>query len=189
LSSTQFAKASPLSAEAEEDRRAVLVPVSPGLFLGNASAARDPDLLAREGITQCLNLAVNLDMAPVGLADGTAIRHAKIGLIDGAGNHPLHLVAAALTIGAMREQSAPGKPSYPDHRPGHLLVHCRGGRSRSVAALALNLAWSDPVRFESPDAALHDLRKRRGLPETQPNAAMCKLIDEAWLVMSSLKTA
>lgn len=183
MSSAPYPEPSTRTAEAEEDGRAVLVPVIPGLFLGNATAAADPDLLAREGITQCLNLAVNLDLEPLRLADGTAIRHAKIGLIDGEGNQPHHLCAAALTIGAMRAQSAPGKASYPDHKPGHLLVHCRGGRSRSVATLALYLACSEPKGFAGPDEALIYLRAKRGLPQLQPNAAMCALLHNAWTMM------
>lgn len=166
--------------EAREDRRSVMIPLGGGLFLGNAVAANDPLGLIDAGITQTLNLAVNLDVPPLTLADGTAVRRAKIGLIDGPGNDPWHLVAAVLAIAGMMAQAAPGKPSYPDHRPGGLLVHCRGGRSRSVAALALYLSWTEPTRFADPDAALAFLREGRGLTSAHPGAAMLSLVGAAW---------
>lgn len=172
---THSQRTAQISAEQKEDASCVLLPVAPGLWLGNATAAGDAAALGRMGITQTLCLAVNLDMPPMTLADGTVIRRAKVGLIDGPGNAAAHLVAAVLSIAGMRAQTAPGKPSYPDHRPGGLLVHCRGGRSRSVVALALHLS---EVVGEAPfDDVLARLRTLRGLPSTQPNAALCALAD------------
>ena len=159
-----------------EDASCVLCPVAPGLWLGNATAAGDAAALARAGITQTLCLAVNLDMPPMTLADGTVIRRAKVGLIDGPGNTAAHLVAAVLSIAGMGAQVAPGKPGYPDHRPGGLLVHCRGGRSRSVVALALHL--SEVVGDAPFDDVLARLRALRGLPPTQPHAALRALADQ-----------
>jgi hypothetical protein len=164
--------------EAEEDRRPVLLPVAGQLFLGNATAAADTGLLMAYGITQTLNLAVNIDPPALRLPDGTVMRHGKVGLIDGPGNTARHLSAAVLAIAGMLAQTAPGKPSYPDHRPGGLLVHCRGGRSRSVVALAVYLAWTDRASFPTLVAALEHLRTLRSLPADQPHIAMCRLADE-----------
>lgn len=164
------------SAEEREDAACVLLPVADGLWLGNATAAGDAAALGQAGITQTLCLAVNLDMLPMTLADGTVLRRAKVGLIDGPGNTAAHLVAAVLSISGMRAQMAPGKPGYPDHRPGGLLVHCRGGRSRSVVALALHL--SEVAGEASFDDVLARLRALRGLPLTQPNASLLKVADQ-----------
>ena len=152
-----------------EDASSVLLPVADGLWLGNATAAADAHAIGRAGITQTLCLAVNLDMPPMTLADGTVLRRAKVGLIDGPGNTAAHLIAAVLSISGMLAQAAPGKSSYPDHRPGGVLVHCRGGRSRSVIALALHLS---EVAGEAPfDDVLARLRALRGLSSTQPSTA------------------
>ncbi|MEH0069231.1 hypothetical protein V6L77_01085 [Pannonibacter sp. Pt2-lr] len=72
-----------------------------------------------------MNLAVNVEMAPLALSDGTTIRRTHIGLIDGPGNAPQHLLAGVMALHGMLTQDSPGKPHYPPHRPGHVLVHCR----------------------------------------------------------------
>ncbi len=167
--------AAPVCADADP----VLVAVAPALFLGNVVAANDGPLLARHGVTQTLNLAVNADTPPLRLVDGTEVRRAKVGLIDGPGNAVSHLVAAVLAIDGMLAQAAPGKPSYPPHRPGGLLVHCRGGRSRSVTALALKLHLTDFDEFSTFEAALRHLRERRGLGSDQPHPAMADLAHRA----------
>lgn len=164
------------SAEETEDASCVLLPVADGLWLGNATAAADAAALGAAGITQTLCLAVNLDMPPLTLSDGTVLRRAKVGLIDGPGNTPAHLVAAVLSIAGMLNQAAPGKPTYPAHRPGGLLVHCRGGRSRSVVALALHL--SEVVGEGAFEDVLARLRALRRLPMTQPHATLCNLAEQ-----------
>ncbi len=166
-------RAARVEAERLEDALPIMVAVRPGVFLGNVSAACDACMLARHGVTQTLNLAVNADPLPLRLPDGTDLRRAKIGLIDGKGNHPAHVAAAVLAIDGMLAQPAPGKPSYGDHRPGALLVHCRGGRSRSVAVMALWLVRTDPQRFGGQvTQAIEALRSLRGLGSDQPNADM-----------------
>ncbi len=171
--------------EAEEDATEVLIEVGPDLWLGNQIAAQSPAALARAGITQTLNLAVNIDIPPLVLPDGSVVRRAKIGLIDGEGNTPAHVAAAVLAIRGMQAQKAPGKPSYPDHRPGGLLVHCRGGRSRSVMALALHLYLSDPA-FESLDDAIAYLQRLRGLRPHQPAAALRNLAADTLELLGAL---
>ena len=164
------------TAEEREDAACILLPVADGLWLGNATAAEDAAALGRAGITQTLCLAVNLDLPPMTLFDGTVLRRAKVGLIDGPGNTAAHLVAAVLSISGMLAQVAPGKPGYPDHRPGGLLVHCRGGRSRSVVALVLHLS---EVAGEAPfDDVLARIRALRGLPSTQPNASLRNVAEQ-----------
>lgn len=165
---------------ADEDREPVLISVAERLFLGNQAAAESALLLGRHGITQSLNVAVNTDPAPLTLADGTVVRRAKVGLIDGPGNDPLHLVAAVLSVAGMMAQVAPGKPTYPDHRPGGLLVHCRGGRSRSIATLALFLAWRQPEAYSDLATALDRLSALRGLGPDQPHRALRELAAAAW---------
>lgn len=173
----------PHLAETDEDLLPVLLPVaetpSARLYLGNRIAADDAQLLQSRGITSTMNLAVNVEMAPLTLADGTAVRRTHVGLIDGPGNAPAHLLGAALVIGGILGQASPGKAHYPPHRPGNLLVHCRGGRSRSVGVLALYLVLAQPGQFPDLASALAHLRRLRGLPPTQPNADMLALADEA----------
>ena len=178
-----------LEAERREDARPVIIAVRPGLFLGNACAAEDAAALAAHGITQTLNLAVNIDTGALALADGTVVRRAKVGLIDGPGNHPHHVVAAVLAVDGMVVQIVPGKPSYAGHRPGALLVHCRGGRSRSVAVTALWLARHAPEDWPQPADAVAALRGLRGLGPEQPNAAMLAVMLAAWPILERIPTA
>ena len=172
-------------AERREDARPVVISVAPGLLLGNFAAAVDPATLARHGVTQTLNLAVNLDAPPLTLPEGVVVRRAKIVRIDGPGNHPHHVAASALAIDGMLAQTAPGKPGYPAHRAGALLVHCRGGRSRSVAVAALWLARRDPAARRDPDAAVETLRRRRKLGPDQPCEAMLAAMREAARLLES----
>ena len=115
--------------ETQEDRLPVLLPVAemPGatLYLGNRIAADDGALLLERGITSTMNLAVNIEMAPLTLADGTAVRRTHVGLIDGRGNTPPHLLGAALVLAGILGQESPGKSHYPPHRAGHVLVSKR----------------------------------------------------------------
>lgn len=176
-------------AERREDATPVLVEVHPGVFLGNMAAAADAGMLARHGITQTLNLAVNADPPPLTLSDGTLVRRAKIGLIDGPGNEPAHFVAAVLAIEGMLAQAAPGKPSYGAHRPGALLIHCRGGRSRSVVVTAMWLARTDPQSWTGATGAVEFLRRQRGLGPEQPNAAMLSTMESARRLLAPIPTA
>lgn len=148
-----------------------------GLYLGNAPAALDGGALLERGITSTLNLAINIDIPPMALPDGTAVRRTHIGLIDGPGNHPAHLMAAVLALHGILHQASPGKPHYPSHRAGHVLVHCRGGRSRSVTVLALYLTLAVPCRFPTLGTALDHLRALRGLGEDQPLASMLEMAE------------
>jgi myo-inositol-1(or 4)-monophosphatase len=175
--------------EAEEDRLPVLMPVfdtkAARLFIGNKVAAESPDLLLAGEVTSTMNLAVNIEMRPLTLADGTAVRRTHIGLIDGPGNTPRHLLGAVLTVAGILGQASPGKAHYPPHRPGNLLVHCRGGRSRSATVLALYLTLAHGEAFPSFEAAINHVRARRGLGTDQPQPAMLDLAARALELLGS----
>lgn len=175
----------PMSEE-QEDQIPVLVPILPGigaagrtLFIGNAVAANDARLLLDNGVTSTMNLAVNIELPPLSLGDGTVVRRTHIGLIDGPGNIPQHLLGAVFVLQGILSQKSPGKAHYPPHRAGNVLVHCRGGRSRSASVIALYLHLYWPERFPIFDNALSHVRSCRGLDETQPQAAMLDLCRQA----------
>ncbi|RMC31572.1 protein phosphatase [Paracoccus alkanivorans] len=170
------------SSETREDAAPLLVPVTdapgPGLsriYLGNLAAAEDAGALAGAGITASLNLAMNIFPGPLALPDGTLLRRYQIGLLDGPGNALQLFEAAIRLIDGLAATYTEGKPHYPPHRPGGLLVHCRGGRSRSVAVLALWLHLRRCRDFPDLDAALAYLRDLRGLKDGYPLPPMVAL--------------
>lgn len=87
-----------------------------------------------------------------------------MGLIDGAGNPNTQMVAAHYILRAALEQILPDKPSYPLRERGSVLVNCRGGRSRSVAVVALFLHLTLPNEFPTLDDAIDFVRRKRELP-------------------------
>lgn len=148
------------------------------LFISGKEGASDLGLLRRNGITTVVNCAVNLDfnyvLQPQVVSDHEGsvygpgeIRYYKIGLIDGAGNPETQMVAAHYILRAALEQILPDKPSYPRRERGSVLINCRGGRSRSVAVVALFLHLTLPDEFATLDAAIAHVRKRRELPENE----------------------
>jgi hypothetical protein len=160
------------------------------LYVGNADGARDVVTLAKTGITVVVNCAVNLDInyvadptvpaEPGKCAVGNApIRSYKIGLIDGPGN-PVHMMLAGYYIldGALK-QVLPERISYPNRARGHVLVHCRGGRSRSIALAALFLHKVQPDQFPTLELAIDHARKMRGLPEDEYYKAPKPVLIEA----------
>ena len=174
----------PALSEEEEDRLPILLrilnqtgPDNTSLYLGNRIAACDPELLLSHNITATLNLAVNISIPPLSLEDGTEIRRTHIGLIDGEGNTPSHLLSCVLALDGIIRQTCPGKLHYPAHRHGNILVHCRGGRSRSVTVLALYLHWSRPELYPSVHHSLDYLRKLRNIGKHHPHPALMTLAD------------
>ncbi len=155
-----------------------LEPDGADMFIGGTAAARDIDLLRHHGISTVVNCAVNLDVnyvaAPVeGEADpdsksqsraGTGpFRVFKLGLVDGGGNpHGMMLAAYYMLHGALH-QTLPEKQSYPRRERGNVLVHCRGGRSRSVALVALYLHLQDPIQYPELEDAIALVREKREL--------------------------
>lgn len=172
--------------EQAEDRQPILVPVHDlhlpdgrncRLFVGNLCGASDAGALMAAGITSSLNVSLNIDVPALRLPDGTHMRRAKVGLIDGPGNSPAHLAAAVLALDGLLTQASPGKPGYPAHRPGNVLVNCRGGRSRSVTVLALYLHLRAPEAYPGLADALAHIRARRGNAPTYPLPPMIALAE------------
>ena len=173
------------AAEAAEDHRPLLWraageigPGLDGLWLGNLPAAEDGDALQQAGIGASLNLAMNIFPGPLLRPDGTHLRRYQIGLLDGPGNAAETLAAAVTLIDGLAAVYTMGKPHYPAHTRGGLLVHCRGGRSRSVTVLALWLHLRRPGTYPSFDAALAHLRALRGLGKSYPLPPMLALAQE-----------
>lgn len=148
------------------------------LFISGKEGASDLNLLRRNGITTVVNCAVNLDFnfveQPQVVSDHEGsvygpgeIRYYKIGLIDGAGNPETQMVAGHYILRAALEQILPDKPSYPRRERGSILINCRGGRSRSVAVVALFLHLTLPQEFSTLEDAIGYVRLKRELPEDE----------------------
>jgi len=147
------------------------------LYVGDQIGASDDSLLRRHQIVNVLNCAVNCDINYVDetldLKPGRAnrefgfasVRTAKIGMIDGEGNDPMLMFAAVHILQGMLHQRFPAKASYPVKQPGNVLVHCRGGRSRSVAVAALYLSHMFPERWPNLFGLIDEIRDKRGIPK------------------------
>ncbi|MFC3024647.1 inositol monophosphatase family protein [Vibrio zhugei] len=156
----------------------LIYPQLPGwqadLYIGGAAGATDLTLLAEHGIKTVVNCAVNLDIdwviepgkdmeAHRVMHGAGALRYYKLGLIDGPGNTPEQVYAGYQLLRAALLQRLPNKPSYRHHDHGNVLVHCRGGRSRSVIVVAVFLHLEYPVQFPSLQAAIGHIREKRQL--------------------------
>ncbi len=149
------------------------------LFIGDQIAASDDNLLRQHKIINVLNCAVNcdinyvdetLDLTPGGanrVFGYAPVRTAKIGMIDGEGNDPILMFAAVHMLHGMLHQTFPEKNSYPVRQPGNALVHCRGGRSRSVAVTALYLNHMFPERWPSLNDLINEILQKRGIPRNE----------------------
>jgi len=149
------------------------------LFVGDQIGASDDKLLRHYNIINVLNCAVNcdinyvdetLDLTPNGanrMFGFAPVRTAKIGMIDGDGNDPMLMFAAVHMLHGMLHQTFPEKKSYPLKQPGNVLVHCRGGRSRSVVVAALYLNHMFPGRWLSLDNLIDEIRHKRGIPQEE----------------------
>ncbi len=174
------------------------------LYLGGDEAARDLALLRAHGITAVVNCAINLDINYVcdpylpasgdKLAGGHApIRHYKMGLVDGPGNpHQMALAGFFLLDGAFHQQ-IPDKPSYPCRERGHVLIHCRAGRSRSVAIAALYLRHRQPDLYPNLQAAIDAIRNQRELQPDEwfetPKPSLIEAITRADQMLARLADA
>ena len=171
-----------------------LDPYGADLFIGGTAAASDVHLLRRHGISTVVNCTVNLDVNYVAGPDegdangdpnalsrsGTApFRVFKLGLVDGENPRGMMLGGYYILHGALH-QTLPEKQSYPIREQGNVLVHCRGGRSRSVALVALYLHLQDPIRFPELEDAIAVVREKRKLhPDEWFKAPKQALIDAA----------
>jgi hypothetical protein len=147
-----------------------LPPFGVKLFVGDAKAASDRALLEENDVAIAVNCAVNLDIdytAGVGASETASkhgpIRNYKLGLIDDAGNPDTMLLAGYYLLDGALHQNLPDRHTYPHRRKGNILLHCRGGRSRSVilAALYIHIQLSD--RFPTLESAIDHLRVTREL--------------------------
>jgi len=144
------------------------------LFIGGTAAARDIALLRDHNITIVINCAVNLDINyvinPNEPVDGEKCAHGtgplrvfKLGLVDGPGNADNMMLAGYYLLDSATRQKIPEKKSYPQRAAGNVLVHCRGGRSRSTALVALYLHINKPEKYPSLGNAIDHVREKRGL--------------------------
>ena len=161
------------------------------IYIGGTAAASDLGLLRKHGITIVVNCAINLDINyvsdPVEPIDENRCPHGvgpvrvfKLGLVDGHGNSEDMMFAAYLLLDGAICQVIPERRSYPRRAKGNVLVHCRGGRSRSTALVALYLHLNRPEMFPTLDSALAHVREKRGLhPDEWVTAPKSMLIESA----------
>lgn len=144
------------------------------IYIGGSNGVADLALLEQYGIKTVINCAVNLDIDWVSTPEANigahllnhgagAIRYYKLGLIDGEGNAPTMLHAGYHLMRSALLQQIPAKPSYRNRERGNVLVNCRGGRSRSVALVALFMHLECPARYPTLDAAIAHIRDKRRL--------------------------
>ena len=168
-----------------------LGPDGVSMFISGTEGARDVAALKNLGITTVVNCALNLD---INYAD--AVSHAgepgkaaagsgpmktfKVGLIDGPGNPIDMLLGAYFILEGALDQTMPERASYPNRERGNVLVHCRGGRSRSVALCALFLHCQQPSLYPKLSDAIAHVRIARELhPDEWFETPKQPLIDAA----------
>ncbi len=174
------------------------------IYIGGSSGVSDAALLAQHDIGIVINCAVNLDIDWVNvpespetahlLAHGAGpVRYYKLGLIDGEGNAPEMLHAGYQLMRAALLQQIPDKASYRNRKRGNILVNCRGGRSRSVALVALFMHLECPERFPTLDAALALIRDKRQLHPDEwfetPKPSLTRLAEQAIAYQKALLAA
>jgi len=138
------------------------------LYVGNYAAVCDEDTLVAHNITSTLNVSLNISIPPMQFADGMHVRRANVGLIDGDGNLASHMAGAVLVLHGLLTQASPGKPYYPKHCYGNVMVNCRGGRSRSVTVLAVYMLLMNPDRWNDLRTAIAHIRTLRGNADHYP---------------------
>lgn len=166
------------------------------IYIGGSTGVSDAALLAEHDIGVVINCAVNLDIDWVNTPEAGAaahllshgagpVRYYKLGLIDGDGNAPEMLHAGYQLMRSALLQQIPEKASYHNRRRGNILVNCRGGRSRSVALVALFMHMECPARFPTLDAAIALIRDRRQLHPDEwfeaPKPSLTRLAEQAIL--------
>lgn len=168
-----------------------LEPYGFNMYLSGSEGARDAALLRRYNIAIVINCAVNMDINyvtnPIDPAEGEKCaqgvgpaRIYKLGLVDGPGNTENMMLASYYILDGAIRQVLPEKPTYPRRERGNVLVHCRGGRSRSTALVALYLHLHLPEKYPTMDDALTHVRTARGLhPDEFDSAPKQMLVDQA----------
>lgn len=170
------------------------------MYIGGAAAARDVALLREHNIAVVVNCAINLDInyvtEPNEPAEGEKCAHGtgpvrtfKLGLVDGPGNPEFMLLGGFLLLDGAMRQELPIKRSYPLRDRGNVLVHCRGGRSRSTILVALYLHLHRPDKFPDLDQAIAHVREKRSLhPDEWYSAPKPVLIDAARRAADAVRT-
>lgn len=169
------------------------------IYIGGTQTARNIPLLREHNIAVVINCAVNLDFNYVtqpneqavgeSCAHGTGpVRVFKLGLVDGDGNIDDMMLAGYLLMASAVRQKIPEKQSYPVRHQGNVLVHCRGGRSRSTALVALYLHLQRPEKYPTMDAAVAHVRETRQLhPDEWYSAPKPMLIESARRAADAVK--
>lgn len=90
-------------------------------------------------------------------------------------------------------QQIPDKASYRNRKRGNILVNCRGGRSRSVALVALFMHLECPERFPTLDDAIALIRDKRQLHPQEwyetPKPSLTRLAEYAIIRERAIATA
>ncbi|XP_037017405.2 dual specificity phosphatase 28 [Artibeus jamaicensis] len=133
------------------------VHVAPSLFLGNARAAVQPELLARAGVTLCINVS---RQQPGPRAPGVAELRVPV-FDDPAEDLLAHLEP---TCAAMNAAVRAG---------GACLVYCKNGRSRSVAVCTAYLMRHRGLSLEQ---AFQTVKSAR--PVAEPNPGFWRQLQE-----------
>lgn len=133
------------------------VHVAPSLFLGNARAAVQSELLARAGVTLCINVS---RQQPGPRAPGVAELRVPV-FDDPAEDLLAHLEP---TCAAMNAAVRAG---------GACLVYCKNGRSRSVAVCT---AYLMRYRGLSLEQAFQTVKSAR--PVAEPNPGFWRQLQE-----------
>ncbi|MBT3358582.1 MAG: dual specificity protein phosphatase family protein [Rhodospirillales bacterium] len=161
------------------------------LYISGSEGARDAALLREHNIAIVINCAVNMDINyvtdPIDPAEGEKCaqgvgpaRIYKLGLVDGPGNTENMMLASYYILDGAIRQVLPEKPTYPRREQGNVLVHCRGGRSRSTALAALYMHLHRPEKYPTMEDALTQVRTARGLhPDEWYQAPKQMLVDQA----------
>lgn len=169
------------------------------VFISGTEGARDVARLKELGISTVVNCALNLDInyadrlthepEPGKVAAGSGpIKTYKVGLIDGPGNPIDMLLGAYFILESALDQTLPVRASYPNRERGNVLVHCRGGRSRSVALVALYLHLQKPDHYPDLSDAISHVRVARKLhPDEWFETPKQPLIDAAEHAIRALR--
>ena len=124
------------------------------VFLGHSQDAINKELLDKNGITVCLNCAIDLDYE-------CDRQYFKVGLTDGVNNTIETLGEAVETL---------EKLVWAGEK---VLVHCHSGMSRSVTVIAAQLAMTE---YRSIYQALHEIAKIK--EQIYPHAGLILLARE-----------
>ncbi|HHB7866208.1 TPA: inositol monophosphatase family protein [Klebsiella pneumoniae] len=174
------------------------------IYIGDSRGVSDMTQLAEHDIGIVINCAVNLDIdwvtmpepdvAAHQLSHGSGpVRYYKLGLVDGDGNAPEMLHAGYQLMRSALLQQIPDKASYRNRKRGNILVNCRGGRSRSVALVALFMHLECPERFPTLDDAIALIRDKRQLHPQEwyetPKPSLTRLAEYAIIRERAIATA